>query len=105
MKPETLFKALANENRLRILDWLRNPAQHFPPQVDGDLETDGVCAQFLAGKLALSAATLTGHMRILTEAGLVLATRRGKWVFFRRNEAAIAAALARALAEVAGAPG
>ncbi|MDT7583717.1 MAG: hypothetical protein QOE32_1267, partial [Pseudonocardiales bacterium] len=32
-----LVKALANEKRLLILDWLRDPESNFPPQRDGDL--------------------------------------------------------------------
>ena len=43
-----VIKALANERRLRILEWLKNPRAHFPPQVDGDLVKDGVCALLLA---------------------------------------------------------
>src|SRR5262249_51094351 len=38
-----VLKALANVKRLEILNWLRDPRAHFPPQVDGDLVTDGVC--------------------------------------------------------------
>jgi ArsR family transcriptional regulator len=29
-----------------ILDWLRDPERHFPPQRDGDLVLDGVCSLF-----------------------------------------------------------
>ncbi len=43
-----LVKALANANRLLVLDWLRDPEAHFPPQRDGDLVRDGVCALFIA---------------------------------------------------------
>lgn len=46
-----LVKALANDKRLLILDWLRDPEAHFPPQRDGDLVRDGVCSLFLAEKL------------------------------------------------------
>ena len=37
------IRALANERRLMILKWLKDPTAHFPPQVDGDLVEDGVC--------------------------------------------------------------
>ncbi|WP_203217337.1 hypothetical protein [Nocardia arthritidis] len=46
-----LLKALANDKRLQILDWLRDPVSHFPPQRDGDLVEDGVCSLFIAEKL------------------------------------------------------
>ena len=37
MNTTDVIKALANERRLTILDWLKNPRAHFRPQVDGDL--------------------------------------------------------------------
>ena len=43
MTTNRVFRALANENRMRILAWLKNPTGHFPPQKDGDLVHDGVC--------------------------------------------------------------
>ena len=49
-----LVKAIANDKRLLILDWLKEPRQHFPPQVDGDLVHDGVCGVFIAQKLGVS---------------------------------------------------
>lgn len=85
------WKALANEHRLRILDWLKDPAAHFPPQADGDLIADGVCAVFIAEKLGLSQPTVSAHMKILCDAGLVRAKRIKQWTFYRRNEAAVAA--------------
>jgi ArsR family transcriptional regulator len=86
------IRALANERRLQILDWLKDPTRHFPPQVDGDLERDGVCGLLIARKLKVTQPTLSVHMRVLTRAGLVRGKRIKQWVFYRRNEAAIAAA-------------
>jgi ArsR family transcriptional regulator len=83
------IRALASDRRLRILDWLKDPERHFPPQVDGDLATDGVCAVLLARKLRISQPTLSEHMRILSEAGLVRAKRIKQWTFYRRDEARI----------------
>jgi DNA-binding transcriptional ArsR family regulator len=73
----------------RILDWLKDPERHFPPQVDGDLRTDGVCAVLLARKLRISQPSLSEHMRILSEAGLVRSRRIKQWTFYRRDEARI----------------
>jgi ArsR family transcriptional regulator len=83
------MRALASDRRLRILDWLKDPERHFPPQVDGDLRTDGVCAVLLARKLRISQPSLSEHMRILSEAGLVRSRRIKQWTFYRRDEARI----------------
>lgn len=88
-----LLRALANERRLQILGWLKDPKSHFPPQVDGDLVEDGVCAVFLADKLGVSAPTLSEHMRVLVRAGLVRSKRIRQWTFYRRDEARIAEAM------------
>jgi len=86
-----VLKTLASPVRLKILDWLKSPARHFPPQVDGDLETDGVCADYIREKLGIAAATASRHLSLLTAAGLLTATRRKGWTFYRRQERAIAA--------------
>ena len=85
------LKALGNPRRLQILDWLKDPRAHFRPQVDGDLVEDGVCGVLIAEKLGVSQPTLSEHMRILVEAGLVTPKRIKQWTFYRRDEPAIAA--------------
>ena len=89
MSIPTGLRALANERRLQILEWLKKPRRHFPPQVDGDLVRDGVCAVLLAQKLGVSQPTLSEHMRILSHAGLVRGKRIKQWTFYRRDEARI----------------
>jgi DNA-binding transcriptional ArsR family regulator len=95
-----VIKALANERRLRILEWLKNPRAHFPPQVDGDLVKDGVCALLLAEKLEITQATLSEHMRVLVQAGLVVPKRIRQWTFYRRDEKRIRAIKADLLANL-----
>ena len=85
------LKALGNDRRLLILEWLKDPRAHFAPQVDGDLVDDGVCGLRIAEKLGVSQPTLSEHMRILVQADLVTAKRIKQWTFYRRNEPAIAA--------------
>lgn len=80
------LRALANERRLQILGWLKQPREHFPPQVDGDLVRDGVCAALIADKLGVSQPALSEHMRILVDAGLVRAKRIKQWTFYKRDE-------------------
>src|ERR1700731_1874308 len=82
----TAIQALANDRRLQILEWLKDPEAHFRPQVDGDLVKDGVCAVLLAEKLGVSQPTLSEHMRILSEAELVQGKRIKQWIFYRRDE-------------------
>ena len=83
------MRALANERRLQILEWLREPAAHFAPQVDGDLVKDGVCAALIAEKLGVSQPALSEHMKILVSAGLVRGKRIKQWTFYKRDEAEI----------------
>jgi DNA-binding transcriptional ArsR family regulator len=85
------LRALANERRLLILNWLRDPKKHFRAQVDGDLIDDGVCGNLIAEKLGISAPTLSEHMRVLTAAKLVRSKRIKQWTMYKRDEAAIAA--------------
>ncbi len=88
-----VLKALANDRRLQILAWLKEPTRHFPPQVDGDLERDGVCALFIAEKLGMSQPSAGEHLKVLAAAGLIEGTRIKQWVFYRRNEGRIAEAV------------
>jgi ArsR family transcriptional regulator len=80
------LRALANERRLQILEWLKQPEEHFPPQVDGDLVKDGVCAALIAEKLGVSQPALSEHMKILVAAGLVRGQRIKQWTFYKRDE-------------------
>ena len=98
MNTTDIIKALANERRLMILDWLKDPRAHFSPQVDGDLVNDGVCALLLAEKLGITQATLSEHMRVLVQAELVVPKRIKQWTFYRRDEARIRAIKADLLA-------
>lgn len=83
--------ALASPKRLQVLEWLRDPRAHFPPQRDGDLIDDGVCVLFIANKLGVAQPTATAHMQALARAGLVTSKRIGQWTFHKRDEAALAA--------------
>jgi DNA-binding transcriptional ArsR family regulator len=89
LDPDVL-RALANEKRLLVLGWLRDPEAHFPRQRDGDLVTDGVCSLFIAEKLGVSQPTCGAHLKVLARAGLVRGTRIKQWVFYRRDEDRIA---------------
>ena len=83
------LRALANERRLQTLEWLREPVAHFPPQVDGDLVKDGVCGVLIAEKLGVSQPTVSEHLKVLTQAGLLRSKRIKQWTFYKRDEASI----------------
>lgn len=80
------MRALASERRLQVLEWLKDPAAHFPPQVDGDLVHDGVCGVLIAEKLGVSQPTVSEHLKILSQAGLIRAKRIKQWTFYKRDE-------------------
>jgi DNA-binding transcriptional ArsR family regulator len=86
-----IVKALANDRRIEIMNWLKKPKAHFPPQVDGDLVRDGVCGIYIAEKLGVSQPTASEHLRILTAAGLIRSKRIKQWIFYQRDEKRIAA--------------
>jgi DNA-binding transcriptional ArsR family regulator len=89
MAGELVLRALANERRLKILEWLKRPRRHFPAQVDGDLVKDGVCGVLIARKLRVSQPTASEHLNILVRAGLVQGKRIKQWTFYQRDEAQI----------------
>ena len=85
----TVLKALSSDRRMEILQWLKDPRAHFREQRDGDLVDDGVCGVLIAEKLGVSQPTVTEHMRILQQAGLVRSKRVKQWTFYKRDEAFI----------------
>ncbi|MEU0513819.1 metalloregulator ArsR/SmtB family transcription factor [Amycolatopsis sp. NPDC006125] len=77
-------KALANETRLRILEWLKDPAASFPAAAN--TAGLGVCVGLIQQKAGTSASTVSAHLAILQRAGFLLATRQGQWTYYRRDE-------------------
>jgi|SRR5271156_6506363 len=100
MNIDRALRAIANDRRLQILEWLRAPTDHFPPQVDGDLVRDGVCGILIAQKLGVSQPTVSEHLKILSEAGLVRGKRIKQWTFYRRDEARLKNLKAQILARI-----
>jgi ArsR family transcriptional regulator len=89
MTIELAFKALASDRRLQILEWLKEPERHFRPQIDGDLVKDGVCGVLIAEKLGVSQPTVSEHLKVLTQAGLLRSKRIKQWTFYKRDEPSI----------------
>lgn len=74
----TVIRALGDENRVRALLALR----------EGEL-----CVCQIIELLELAPSTVSKHMSILRQAGLVEATKRGRWVYYRLPMANEASAL------------
>lgn len=87
MNAKDVFKVLANETRLQILHWLKEPEKHFPSQ-EVDLHQVGVCVGLIQKKTGLAQSTVSHYLSMLEVAGLVVSTRQGQWTYYRRNEAA-----------------
>ena len=86
-----VFKALANPVRLQVLGWLRDPERHFPVEhAIADPHEVGVCVSHIQAKTGLAQSTVSAYMASLQRAGLVRATRVGKWTHYRRDEQRIA---------------
>lgn len=84
------LKALNNQKRLQILEWLKKPEDNFPPHNDVSGFEQGVCVSNIQDKLELSQSATSQYMSMLESANLVISTRIGKWTYYRRNEEAIA---------------
>lgn len=74
---DLVFKALSDPARVRILE-----ALHRPDAVCCT-DADRVCACDLEAHLGLSQPTVSHHMKVLVQAGLVEAEKRGRWVHYR----------------------
>lgn len=62
-----LFKAYCDENRLKILDLLKVGEK---------------CACTLQEQLPIAQSTLSHHMKILIESGVVTSRKSGKWMYY-----------------------
>lgn len=71
-KEMTLFKALSDENRLKILAMLHCGEK---------------CACRIQEELKIGQPTLSYHMNLLCASGLVNARRDGRWTYYSINKA------------------
>ncbi|MFL1376323.1 MULTISPECIES: ArsR/SmtB family transcription factor [unclassified Nocardiopsis] len=83
-----VFQALSNPARRQMLVWLKEPMS-FPGQEPEDVEI-GVCVSDIQRRAGLGQSTTSQYLAMLRRAGLVVTTRRGKWTYYRRDEANIA---------------
>ena len=89
-RADLVFRALASAQRRKILMMLATGA------AEGDTRCcsgDEVCACVFAESLGLGAPTISHHMRVLADAGVVTLRKQGAWVFYRLCPDAFAPAL------------
>jgi len=84
----TICKALGDPTRLKILELLKSRGKSCCELISRDEK--GLCACDIEQAVKLSQAAVSHHMGLLRRAGLVRAEKRGRWVYYSRNEAAIA---------------
>lgn len=70
-KTVTVFKAFCDENRIRILQLLLNGEQ---------------CACKLLEEMNITQPTLSHHMKILCDSGIVAGRKEGKWMHYSISE-------------------
>ncbi len=70
-KRARIFKVLSDETRLRLIDLLKNQS---------------LCVNALAHFLGLSTAAISQHLRILRDANVVIAEKKGYFVHYHINE-------------------
>lgn len=66
-----VFKALADPVRLRLLNLIAS------------MKTGEACVCDLTGQFELKPPTISHHLKVLREAGLIEGERRGTWVYYR----------------------
>jgi len=82
--------AIADPTRRRILRALKQgEAQAKLAGQNAGAMGPYLCAGDIEERIRLSQPTISHHMSILTKAGLVEATKKGQWRWYRRNEKAI----------------
>ncbi|NEA98499.1 helix-turn-helix domain-containing protein [Streptomyces sp. SID13726] len=85
-----MLRIPTGQRRLDILEWLKDPAAHFPPQRHADPVEDGVTAGAVADKLGVPRSVAETHLGLLVDIGLVR-TKRIRWrTYYRRDEMRIA---------------
>jgi ArsR family transcriptional regulator len=70
-----IFKAFCDENRLMILEMLQSGEK---------------CACVLLEKLKIVQSTLSHHMKILVDSGIVSARSEGKWTYYSISSEGVA---------------
>ncbi len=82
-----IIKSLSNETRLNILEWLKDPFNHFPEEeLNEETLQLGVCVSDIAKKAGMSIPTVSDYLKTMSAANILIATRKGQWTYYKRNE-------------------
>jgi DNA-binding transcriptional ArsR family regulator len=92
-------KALAHPFRRDVLRWLKSPDTLLPDAARLRSQ-HGVPLSSIVVRSGLSQSTVSAHIAVMREAGLIVATQVGQWLFVTRDETAIAAFIARVASEL-----
>ena len=84
----TAFKALGDPMRLKIMELLRSTGKSCCDLISRNER--GLCACDIEEAIGLSQAAVSHHMGVLVRAGLVKAEKRGRWMYYRRDETTLA---------------
>ena len=82
------FKALSDPTRVKILALLKAKGRSCCALIAQN--EPGLCACDIEEAVKLSQAAVSHHMGLLRRAGFVEAEKRGRWIYYRRNDAALA---------------
>lgn len=80
---DRMLRAIADPTRRRILNTLK---QKGACSIGKDV---GMCACDIEERVRLTQPTISHHMSVLKNAGLVEAKKEGQWMWYRRNEGAV----------------
>lgn len=80
-----ILKILANDKRLQIIEWLKDPEKHFP-SIAGNVCEKGVCVGLIEKKIDLSQSTVSHYLSQLEQIGIVIMQREGQWTFYKYNK-------------------
>jgi len=92
MEPLLIYKALSNEMRCQIMQWLKYPEEFFDekPYLQQGLNFRiGVCVGDIQSKSGLAQSVISNYLATMQKAGLLESERIGKWTYYRRNEKTI----------------
>lgn len=78
-----IFKALSNENRVRILLFIHKQGCRCESTPGGCLK--GTSVKDLSKVLKLSTPTISHHLKELINAGLIITSKEGRWLYCKLN--------------------
>lgn len=82
-----IFKALSDENRIKILEQIRRNEVSLACE-NPDCVPEDICVTSLASSLEITPATASHHIKELAQAGLITTVKKGRWVYCQVNQEA-----------------